>query len=188
MLTVLFVTIQVILKLYAVSSLCAMMLSYAAVKLAAARRPAVHSSSCRAATSIAVFFGSALAGSFACGVVGMLLVLLVPRAFLWWPPQLECTDEDADVPEASGKEPGSGNQDVPVQGSDEDVSFFEISDTEPAGLGRNALPQHFSTQFKLEESGAQKSGRACTSYAHACPTVALSRNGWLMRGCGARPT
>ena len=158
--TAIFVSIQVLLNCYAVSSLFTLALSYAAVRLAASRPSAVHSSSCRVATSIAVFFGAAFASSFVCGLVGMLLVLVAPRSFLWWSPQVERADEDAAAYEDSGEELHSREQD------DEDGSLVDISDTEPADFGSNALLPHFGTQFKLEEPGAQKSGHAGTSCTH----------------------
>ena len=97
---VVFVGIQVILKICAVPSLLALTLAYAVVRIAASRQPDVHSSSCRTAMAIAVFFGSCVIGNFLWALLGLMLVLAAPRPFLWWPAKPQEGDEEMQLVQA----------------------------------------------------------------------------------------
>ena len=97
---VVFVGIQVILKICAVPSLLALTLAYAVVRIAASRQPDVHSSSCRTAMAIAVFFGSCVIGNFLWALLGLMLVLAAPRPFLWWPAKPREGDEEMQLVQA----------------------------------------------------------------------------------------
>ncbi len=66
-----------------VAALCA----YVVVKGIAARSPASHSANCRPATALGVAVGSGVSLGWRWMLLGTVVVLLLPRSCLWWPPR-----------------------------------------------------------------------------------------------------